>query len=257
MHRQQVIYVLVFLIIVLLIFLKTKQNINENFNEKSLTIVTAFYPVKTNKHTPEEYYKWIKNFFQAITNYHIVCYCAPEIESKIKSFANNNTTIVARPFNSFKIMSEKQMNIWNNLYMSDPEKHLHSPELYAIWAAKQEFVIETINNYQQTDLYMWCDIGIFRDYVNGCFKNVTKYIKPSKITCLKINNTIGGGVFLGDVNAWRNFSNLYLNSLEKEPMLKDQDIYFKILNDSNAYILEPITNDSRDPWFSLLYYFSD
>jgi hypothetical protein len=83
-----------------------------------------------------------------------------------------------------------------------------------------------------------------------------------KCTCLNVSNlpgvpnkTIGGGVLAGDKDAWNNFTKLYLEELERDIDGKDQIIYQRILNDSNAVIIEP-SYCYGDPWFYLTYIFS-
>jgi hypothetical protein len=157
-------------------------------------------------------------------------------------------------------MQEPWKSKWEEFYKIDPEKHFHSPELYSIWGAKQEFVSESIK-LQDAKCYVWCDVGCFRFKRPGSFKNTLNFIQPGKITCLDtimlypIVPLIGGGVLAGDSNAWSIFSKNYLEELEKNLQGKDQVIYRKVLNNSNSLIIQP--NDKYgDPWFFLTYIFS-
>jgi hypothetical protein len=219
-------------------------------------IVTAYYPIRTGKHTRSEYDQWISNFFKCVSC-PIIVFCDETFNKEIFS----NVRYVVRDFLSFKLMQEPWKSRWEKWHEIDDKKNIHSPELYAIWGAKQEFVQEAmkISNF---DNYIWCDIGCFRNIRNGSFKNVENYIKPSKITCLNVSNlpgvpnkTIGGGVLAGDKDAWNNFTKLYLEELERDIDGKDQIIYQRILNDSNAVIIEP-SYCYGDPWFYLTYIFS-
>lgn len=150
-------------------------------------------------------------------------------------------------------MQEPWKTKWDNWHKIDPEKNIHSPDLYAIWASKQDFVQEAmkISNF---DTYVWCDIGSFRTIRNGSFKNLNKYIQPSKITCLSILGNIGGGILAGDRNAWNMFTEKYLLELEKNIHGKDQVIYKRIFNSSNAFIINA-TSQYGNPWFYLTYIF--
>ena len=222
-------------------------------NDISHVVVTAYYPIPTGKHSRDDYKTWYTNFFICVTC-PVICFCSSEMEEEFKSIASSNVSIIVRDFYSFNMMSKINMNRWKEWHQIDPEIHLHSPQLYAIWAAKQEFVIEAmkISDYS---IYTWCDIGCFRVMRNGSFKYTHKYIQPNKITCLDIFNMIGGGVLAGDRNAWQIFSKNYLEELNNNINGKDQIIYRRILNSSNAFIIKP-NNIYGDPWFFLTYIFS-
>lgn len=214
-----------------------------------MALVTAYYPIRTGKHTRSEYDHWISNFFTCVTC-PVVLFC----DSDFPQVLRTNVRYVVRPFDSFKLMQEPWKSRWEKWYEIDPEKNIHSPELYAIWGAKQEFVQEAMK-ITDFDTYVWCDIGCFRNIRNGSFKNLQKYIQPSKITCLSILGMIGGGVLAGDRDAWNMFTEKYLLELEKDIHGKDQVIYKRILNSSNAVIINP-TYQYGDPWFFLTYIFS-
>ena len=113
------------------------------FTSSDVCVVTAYYPVKTNKHSTNDYKQWYTNFFNSVSA-PVICFCPPELEQEFRSLAKGNVTLVVRDFYSFQMMSEEQMKKWNNWYLVDPEKEKHSPELYAIWATKQEFVLEAM-----------------------------------------------------------------------------------------------------------------
>ena len=222
-----------------------------------MALVTAYYPIRTGKHTRAEYDQWISNFFTCVTC-PVVLFCDADFSQVLRT----NVMYVVRPFDSFKLMQEPWKSRWEKWHEIDPEKDIHSPELYAIWAAKQEFVQEAMK-IQEAEYYIWCDIGCFRNIRDGSFKNTLKYISPGKITCLDIShlpegirgNGIGGGVLAGDKNAWNMFTEKYLSELEKDIHGKDQIIYARFLNNSNAIIINP-TYQYGDPWFFLTYIFS-
>jgi len=225
-----------------------------------MLLVTAYYPVKTNKHTVKEYSAMMDIFFECVTC-PVIFFCSSETYEKLKSRAKSNVQFVQREFNSFEITSEPWKSRWESWYDKDPEKHLHSPELYAVWAAKQEFVREAMK-LVDTDIYVWCDAGCFRNKRPGSFEYTAKYVSPGKITCLEVSalvydgiKMIGGGVLAGDREAWTTFSQNYLNELEQNLHGKDQVIFHRVLNDNNAKIITP-TREYGEPWFYLTYIFS-
>jgi len=239
-------YILVIFILSLLLLLII-------LTEKSITVVTAYYPLQKNKHGEAKYLEWIKLFFKNVSC-PVICFCPQERFYILSQMAGSNVQLIIRDFNSYKMMSDEQMKIWNTFYEKDPEKDIHSPELYAVWGAKQEIVNEAIK-IRKADIYIWCDIGAFRTERYGSFKNTYKYVFSEKITCLEIQNTIGGGILAGDKAAWNNFSELYLKELELRPDGKDQNIYRKILNVTNSNIIKA-PESHNDPWFYLLDIFS-
>lgn len=216
-------------------------------------VVTAYYPIQVAKHNKTSYKQWYTNFFNCVSS-KIICFCPTELEDEFRSLIKTNVRLVVREFNSFEMMSAEQTDEWKEWHTIDPEKHIHSPELYAIWAAKQEFIQEAIK-IEKSSIYTWCDIGSFRNIRPGNFEYTYKYIQPSKITCISIVNLIGGGILSGDKDAWDIFSRNYLTELKNNVHGKDQVIYRRILNDINAVIIEP-NNKYGDPWFYLTYIFS-
>jgi len=222
--------------------------------------VTTYYPLQKSKHNLKTYNSWLSLFFECVTC-PVIFFCSPKTYLEINSMAKSNITFVQREFDSFDMMKEPQMNKWREWHNIDPEKNIHSPELYAIWAAKQEFIREAIN-LVDSSVYIWCDAGCFRTKRNGSFENTLKFISPGKITCLDVSNLcvceklIGGGVLAGDKSAWLNFSKNFLSEIEKDINGKDQVIYYRILNNSNAIIINS-NNKYGDPWFYLTSLFSE
>ena len=156
------------------------------------------------------------------------------------------------------------MAFWQKQVPLDPEKHLHCPELYAIWAMKQECVRTIVSqNPYQSKYFIWCDIGIHRysvlDSFYQTFPNDVGVMCPEGHMCfLEINKIpekfmkdrdegkpmdlvdkipdamIGGGCILGDAAAWMKFGDVYKDMLKDFALKgwfagKDQDIYFAIL----------------------------
>jgi hypothetical protein len=66
---------------------------------------------------------------------------------------------------------------------------------------------------------------------------------------------IGGGVLSGDKDAWNIFSKNYISELHRNIHGKDQVIYKRVLNETNAVIIKP-NNKYGDPWFFLTYIYS-
>jgi hypothetical protein len=222
-----------------------------------MLLVTAYYPLNKSKYSLDVYDQWIFLFFECVTC-PVMFFCSSETHQRLKTKARDNVQFVEREFSSFEMMSEPWKSRWKRWHTVDPERNMHSPELYAIWAAKQEFVREAIK-IVDTDTYIWCDVGCFRTRRSGSFEYTANYVSPGKITCLDVSTLvhdrkpmIGGGVLAGDQEAWYSFSQNYLKELEQNIHGKDQVIYRRVLNDTNALILQP-TKKYGDPWFYLTY----
>ena len=215
------------------------------YQNTKFTVVTAYYPTKTKKHSKDEYMIWILNFFNSI-DCDVICFCPVEYEKIFKKIAKPNHEIIVREFDSWDMMSPSQMKKWDEFYKIDPEEN-HSPDLYAVWAAKQEFVREAMN-IRNDDIFIWCDSGYFRTEGNIYFNRILDFINGDKITYLKVDNKyIGGGILLGTKTAWIEFSKKYLEELEKNLCGKEQDVYARILNENTATEIK--APRSLDQWF--------
>lgn len=223
------------------------------------TVVTALYSLSGSKHGVGNYIQWMQNLCKIPCN--LVVFTSADVAPHIREIRGKlHTQIIVRDFASFNMTSPKMQGFWIKHYQNDPEKKIHSPELYAVWAMKQECVMIAIeNNYFKSDWFVWCDIGIQREpsvqhyYMN--FPNeIRKLCEPGRISFLEVdripdkfiedwkkqtvpfrwpapNVTLGGGCIAGDIEAWRDFSVAYTDMLMKFDERgwfagKDQIVYF-------------------------------
>lgn len=218
----------------------------------SFLLVSAYYPLKKSKHSLAEYDRWLSNFFECVTC-PVVLFCSATTYASLKARARDNVQFVQREFDSFTMMSPAWMSKWETWHTIDPEKSIHSPELYAVWAAKQEFV-HAASLLRQADYYLWCDAGLIREKRNASFEHTVRYTLPGKITCMRVPQpntlSIGAGVLVGDKQAWRMFTTNYFRELDRKLNGSEQVIMGRFLNDQNAVILRP-SNQYGDPWFYL------
>lgn len=221
------------------------------------TVVTAFYQFDKSKHSIGEYTQWIDNFFKCVTS-PVVCFC--DNVHYLQRYKTDRVTFIARPFDSFELTSPDWVARWQREWNRDPERDIHSWQLYAVWALKQEFVnIAIQQNIYNSHHFVWCDIGCFREpsnFVNPPrFAETTpSHVPPGHMLILEIHETngytyIGGGVLAGDVNAWRGFRDSYLNTLNRffERSIfygKDQTIY-KYMIDRNSIPFHIVTTDGE------------
>lgn len=234
------------------------------------TVVTAFYKIETSKHTYGEYLQWIDNFFKCVKS-PVICFC--QNDTYLQKYKSERVKIIERDFYSFKLTTLEWMETWNKNHQIDPEKLIHSPKLYAIWALKQEFVENAIKeNPFSSEYFVWCDIGCFRcpeNFTNPptFANNIQDIIQNDEFLCLRINDQIGGGVLAGNIQAWTYFIDAYKRTLkifeEKNMFIgKDQTLYkfmienkmlnFKVLNSKTwGRNIKSLKFDSA--WFYLTY----
>lgn len=137
-----------------------------------ITIVTAYYPTNTKKHSAKNYKKWINNFFH-IHHKKITVFCPKEIEKIIKENAPDYVVI-----HVMQLEDTEMYNFcdWEKQKELDPEKHLHCKDLYIIWNNKPFWLKKAIEyNDFGTSKYMWLDIGYIR---------IPKHVKMIKNTML-------------------------------------------------------------------------
>ena len=154
------------------------------------------------------------------------------------------------------------MSFWAKQHELDPEKNIHSPELYAVWALKQECVRNAIAmNSFQSKQFVWCDMGIQRysalqDFYSTFPNEVGRMCPEGRLSFLEVvpipesyvsdwkeskpmlypvpNTTLGGGCIAGDAEAWQEFGEAYKDMLQEFAKRgwfagKDQILYFAIL----------------------------
>lgn len=152
------------------------------------------------------------------------------------------TRVIRKEFDTYTLTSPTWMERWHNEQSCDPEAVIHSPELYAIWAIKQECVSLAIaENPFNHDWFVWCDIGIQRhtdkQHLYMTFTDaIPEVCVPDTIHFLEVvpipdqfthrwgqtpmiwpppSITLGGGCIVGNRAAWETFSREYVSMLDK------------------------------------------
>jgi hypothetical protein len=246
------------------------------FNDKPLktTVVTAFYPLKS-KHSIEKYMEWIHNFCKIQCS--LVVFTDEATAPLFKKLRRGlPTRVIEKLFDSYEMTSPAMMELWCQHHSMDPEKHRHSPELYAVWAMKQECVALTIKeNPFSTEWFVWCDVGIHRDasqhdYYNEFPLKVPALYRPGHIGFLEVecipdsfvsdsigaipHVTLGGGCIVGDRAAWAIFCNAYnamLRVMDAQGLFvgKDQTVFFRMLVErAMPFQLFQPQGTAVDPW---------
>lgn len=154
---------------------------NESFSD--ITVVTCYFNIKS-KFPSQTYKTWMKNFLEIPMN--LVVFTDMESSGMINYFRKHhvNTKIIISKLEDFYMYKYFDYFIYSNTI--DPEKNIHYPELYLIWAEKTWFVDKAIKlNCFNTSWFFWCDIGCIRatdiskHYIN--FPQFNVLPDPSKI----------------------------------------------------------------------------
>lgn len=105
----------------------------------SATVVTAFYPLSRSKHGVTKYMTWIQNFCKNPCSLVVFtdAATAPTIQAARGELP---THVIVKEFHLFNVTSPRMMRFWTRQHAIDPEARIHNPELYAVWAMKQECV---------------------------------------------------------------------------------------------------------------------
>jgi hypothetical protein len=127
----------------------------------------------------------MNNFISIVNTFNLVIYCDENSVKYINTKNNPMIKIIIKPIEEF--YSYKYKEYWiknhkNNILLRDNiEWHVNM-----LWSEKIWFVNETIqNNYFDTELYGWCDIGYFRcGTQNMPCEQIKDWPNPSKISAL-------------------------------------------------------------------------
>ena len=180
-------------------------------------VVSAFYRMPS-KLPISEYLKYMEPFFRAST-FPLVLFTEPELVPVFAEWRKeqmDKTILIALPPEEF--VARKYNWLLQNI--KDKEE-THSPELYAIWYEKKEFVLRAIalKAFGATS-FVWCDAGILR--IPQWLPHIKAFpleerIEPGKMTLLQIvdfaegetaetnfrdENRIGGGIQAADAATW-------------------------------------------------------
>jgi hypothetical protein len=254
-------------------------------------VVTAFYPLAKSKHGIAKYVPWLQLFCKIPCR--MVIFTDASMDPHIRGWRGplmDRTTIVVRSFDSYRMTSPAMMDMWRRHHRIDPEQRIHSPELYAVWAMKQECVREAFG-LLEAPWYIWCDMGILRDptkvsnYMTFPSKALCETILPAgRLTFLEVSAipetfverwqkgermlhpvpsvTLGGGCIAGDRDAWMDFGVAYEAMLAEFDAAnifngKDQIVYFTMLMDRKVSApfrllhAQTFANSTGDRWMSM------
>ena len=221
--------------------LNGKENIE--YKQDNITIVTAFYAIKS-KHSFLEYLMRINNFLKL--NRSIVFFTQKTLINIIKEmrpkYLYNKTIFVQmeiKDFYSYKNFGKE----FNESFYIDTENNYHTVPLYLRWAEKCSFLKKVIlKNYFNSSCFYWVDAGFFVNeyliyrYINWpsskkCYENPKVLLNSVKTIpdserkdLMKFNlevhknfqkeENVGGGVFGGKPEYLLMFIDYYYETIK-------------------------------------------
>ena len=240
-----------------------------------VTVVSAYFPIQS-KYPITQYFEWMQVWGELSCN--LVFFTTPELVSTFEKLRANqtNTKIIGLAFHDLVAFQRYGANLWINEVKKDHEPH--TPELYAIWYEKKEFVKKAIDlDFFTTKHFVWCDAGICRvkEWTRGIksFPRSDKIV-DGKFTVLRITefekeedfqriNCVGGGILCGSKDVWTHYYEKY-DSMLKEYIAagkfvgKDQSIIASMIKKEPDFfhIVPHMPVDDITCWFSLLFLLS-
>ncbi|GJQ10015.1 hypothetical protein GpartN1_g1806.t1 [Galdieria partita] len=257
------------------------------------TIVTSIFLLNKSKHSREDFKSWGAKLTDTVTS-PLVVFCDQQSISFLKDIWPQKKVkyIVLSNIWNFKLESFKTK--YEDLWLLDPEKNIHSPEMYAVWNSKAAMVaFAKKNDFYNTKYFAWVDFGAWRDNtsfsnwpdnkaVDQLFKTYpSKHIlvglvtKPSEFTCQSFHKqTLGdepayridfveGGFFVVDRIGAELFADKFYSLhdfwLSQGYFVgKDQTLFNAIIDDTffffHAYKAPP---EFGDVWFRFRYLLHD
>ena len=252
-----------------------------------LTLSSCFYIFKS-KFSAHTYIQWMNNFLSIVNNFNLVIYTDKESSSLINTNDNPRIKIVIKPITEwygYKYRKNWERNHARNHLLNNRIQW----EVNMLWSEKVSFVYESyINNYFETSLYGWCDIGYFRNRPNDLntlklytFGKSTENLNKLKINYACVNEkmishylkrteyfnglpypeiphdqvTVAGGFFVlpkEHVEWWKNkyYTKLELY-FENNKLIKDDQIIILscILESKKFFQIHLERNREYDNWF--------
>jgi len=252
------------------------------------TVVTAYYPIRS-KFEMNQYVQWIMKLWPLIPCC-LVFYTDPGLVPVFEGLfsSRKNTVVIGVPLDSLRAFNKLSYMTWVETGRLDTEQN-HSPELYALWYEKKEFVLRTITtNPFSSDKFVWCDAGMGRypEWISSIQRFPMRSLIPSEqMVVLQIDplkrdecgidewgipgrfdgsSTFGGGILASGAEGWKRWSKAYDAMLIRYHLAgrfigKDQNIIASMIVENPnlvAVVKRPSALGPIECWFYLLLFLS-
>ncbi|KZV82666.1 hypothetical protein EXIGLDRAFT_843512 [Exidia glandulosa HHB12029] len=135
---------------------------------KGVLLVSAYFPLSKSKHSQGEFQTWLAHFLGRI-ECEVYMFAPPSLADTVTTLRGPELpiTLDTRYESAFDIEPlRSRRGQLERMHELDREKGYHSPELYAVWAAKPFFVNEALRRISDADkkykYVFWVDAGGFR-----------------------------------------------------------------------------------------------
>jgi hypothetical protein len=227
-----------------------------------LTVVSAYYAGSA-KHTTTKYETWGRQFMRMQAP--VVFFTdSPSAVPALDTRPVASTHVVVKPVDEFYVM--RLIRDWDAQLALDPEGDIHSAHLFKIWLEKPSFVWHAIaaNVFGSTH-FVWVDYGCFRgDGTAAPWFPSPAFLPAHKMLLLNVSGLhtnigkeIGGGIFGGDVAAWRIWTSTFYDVLMQRhdagAFVGDDQTTLTIVARRLPHhvCIVPARSDFEDPWFHL------
>jgi galactoside 2-L-fucosyltransferase 1/2 len=237
-----------------------------NIRTFSNTIVTAYFPIKKSKHGGNKYLNWMTNILSLQDP--MIIFTTNDMQERIKYIRQNRKTkIIVMKLEDCMMYKKYSPKFWNEQLNSDPEKSIHSKELFIIWNEKINFLKEAIQlNPFNSKFFAWFDIGYFRnsEYNNNIMlQKIPESLNKNQVMLLNVSTLLnkkylGGGFIGGYIEGIEKFHTNYYRYLENNKHFfigEDQNNMYKVCeSNSQLCILVNPNDDIKNKWFYISYY---
>ena len=227
-----------------------------------VTVITAYYPLKSGKYSNGSYKSWLHNLCKI--QCYLIIFTTETLALEIYQWRRDSlekTHVIVRQFDSFAMTCPSMLKFWEKQEVLDTTLFGNS-ELYAMWSLKQELVRIAINqNRFKSKWFCWCDAGIQRfaklqqfymtfphDIERLCLEGRMHFLEVEQIPQSYVDTwnenkpleyplpdiTLGSGCIVGDAKAWLQFGEAYKEMLKEFALRgwfagKETSVFFAIL----------------------------
>ena len=198
------------------------------------TVISQYFKIDRGKHTDLEFQNWIKNFLISVKSPLVLFTDNSSISKELLDLRKNLTTKIYIYSNHWEILKEIEQKRNKNYTLNykqiqntlDPEKSIHTPDLYVIWNIKS-YITNKIaqENPFNSEIFIYTDSGAWRheallDWPNEFFiKNVSNIIQEKillgqisdadKSVHIPLVDCIQGTFFMGSKIGISNFEKYF------------------------------------------------
>jgi len=174
-----------------------------------ITVISTYFRVNKSKHSDSKYRNWIKNFLTSVKSPLIIFTDKNSISKELLDLRQNLTTKLYIYPSHWEILKEIEQKRNKNYTLNykhvqnslDPEKSIHSSDLYAIWNIKT-YITNKIaeENPFNSKMFIYTDSGAWRDR--------PLFDWPNELVIRNVSNLIQDRILLGQVSNDANLPNV-------------------------------------------------